>query len=494
MASRSEDLEFNPFYQALQTKFLSQYEQAQQQCWLVCVPRAASLASCTINKQFVEMHLLQPSAFLRDRYKSTVNGQQVIWQLTGNTLEKFVNSKSEPTPAATVLGEELAYNRSLEQYKMFILDRPLDPNYKPTAPRHSGGKVSDMLRPRRTFSEHRELLWSFSNHLEVMKELDSKIASFIQNYLIVDKESLLLDTAQKLETIIKQTSTHYMEANRQDSRLHDRRVQEAVWISIEGYLLSSVHAKVFSAVCRVYSREDRRLRERCQHLRAKLTPSVVGVHSDYECPYPKTLGHLNRLELCHSPLEKLYCLQDAMESVMQDAKENFTNTLRLGEPQPLASDDLIALLATIIVQSSTPYLFSSLYYMEYFHWSATDADKLSYVLVTFRAAVEYIRGQEVEHLLPEKEAAPVKRELAPPPPPPSFSPLSEPRHTSPVSQALDESITSLRAGAGHKERQGTRSRERTKPAVENSELGPFLSMLVESEDTISSSVFYDNSY
>ena len=40
-----------------------------------------------------------------------------------------------------------------------------------------------------------------------MKELDSKIASFIQNYLIVDRESLLLDTAQKLETIIKQTST-----------------------------------------------------------------------------------------------------------------------------------------------------------------------------------------------------------------------------------------------------------------------------------------------
>ena len=31
---------------------------------------------------------------------------------------------------ATVLGEELAYNRALQQFKMFILDRPLDPNYK----------------------------------------------------------------------------------------------------------------------------------------------------------------------------------------------------------------------------------------------------------------------------------------------------------------------------------------------------------------------------
>ncbi len=29
-----------------------------------------------------------------------------------------------------VLAEELAYNRSLQQFKMFVLDRPLDPQYK----------------------------------------------------------------------------------------------------------------------------------------------------------------------------------------------------------------------------------------------------------------------------------------------------------------------------------------------------------------------------
>ena len=81
---------------------------------------------------------------------------------------------------------------------------------------------------------------------------------------------------------------------------------------LHSYLLSSVHSKVFSAVCRVYSREDRRLQERCHHLKGSLSPSVVGVRSDYECPYPRTLSYLNRLELCHSPLEKLYCLQDAM--------------------------------------------------------------------------------------------------------------------------------------------------------------------------------------
>ena len=37
---------------------------------------------------------------------------------------------SGPFIEATILAEELAYNRSLRQYKMFILERPLDPNFK----------------------------------------------------------------------------------------------------------------------------------------------------------------------------------------------------------------------------------------------------------------------------------------------------------------------------------------------------------------------------
>lgn len=49
------------------------------------------------------------------------------------------------------------------------------------------------------------------------------------------------------------------------------------------------------------------------------------------------------------------------------------------------------------------HLLSALYYMEHFHWSLSDADKLSFSLVTLRAAVEYIRGPEVVKLLPGAE-------------------------------------------------------------------------------------------
>ena len=41
--------------------------------------------------------------------------------------------------------------------------------------------------------------------------------------------------------------------------------------------------------------------------------------------------------------------------------------------------------------------------MEHFHWSIADADKLSYVLVTFRAAVEFLRGPEAAKFIPVEE-------------------------------------------------------------------------------------------
>jgi len=61
--------------------------------------------------------------------------------------------------------------------------------------------------PRKTFKENKELLESFLNHSEVLADLDTRIATFERNYLIVEVESLLHDTAQKLEIIAQQASS-----------------------------------------------------------------------------------------------------------------------------------------------------------------------------------------------------------------------------------------------------------------------------------------------
>ena len=76
--------------------------------------------------------------------------------------------------------------------------------------------------------------------------------------------------------------------------------------------MEKVHSKVFPALCRVHKRQNDDLVQRSKYLRGTLTPSGVGVSEDYNCPYGQTLLHLNQLESFKSPLEQLYCLQDAM--------------------------------------------------------------------------------------------------------------------------------------------------------------------------------------
>lgn len=83
--------------------------------------------------------------------------------------------------------------------------------------------------------------------------------------------------------------------------------------------MHKVHSKVYPAVCKVLSREDRAFSERCRRLRGHLTPSVIGVPEDYNCQYSKTLNILGQVEQYSTPLEKLYCLHDAMVSTWEDS-------------------------------------------------------------------------------------------------------------------------------------------------------------------------------
>lgn len=79
--------------------------------------------------------------------------------------------------------------------------------------------------------------------------------------------------------------------------------------------MHNVHSKVFPPICGVHSKQDKFLVQRCHALRKHLTPSSVGVPSDYDCTYTKTLAQLHKMEILESPLEMLYALQDAMVSV-----------------------------------------------------------------------------------------------------------------------------------------------------------------------------------
>lgn len=78
------------------------------------------------------------------------------------------------------------------------------------------------------------------------------------------------------------------------------------------YLMARVYPTVFPAVCGAHRDQDRLYEERCRALRIKLLPKALDIPEDYHCTYPVTIGLLNTMDNLSSPLEKLYCIQDAM--------------------------------------------------------------------------------------------------------------------------------------------------------------------------------------
>ena len=69
-------------------------------------------------------------------YESSASSK-LTWRLSGNELQCI--SGKDATYSVRVLAEELAYNRALKQFKMFIVDRPLDPKYKVNSSAHVWG-------------------------------------------------------------------------------------------------------------------------------------------------------------------------------------------------------------------------------------------------------------------------------------------------------------------------------------------------------------------
>lgn len=91
----------------------------------------------------------------------TSSGKRKKWQLK---KDKLIDE--EERLGACIISEELAYNKSLKQYRIFIIDRPLvegpQRRSKPTA-----ATKEDMLAPKQSLQDYLKLLECFAKHNQV---------------------------------------------------------------------------------------------------------------------------------------------------------------------------------------------------------------------------------------------------------------------------------------------------------------------------------------
>lgn len=404
MAVEQDDLVFNPFYQALQGPFHSQFEYAQDHCYLVCIPQTASMVGVEITPKFVETHILKPSPMFQDNYITTdrLGSKSVV--LDGheiNLLEGFEHSSN-----IKIVSEELCYNKKYKPYKMLIIESPLVGAVK--GRRGSAGLSDAFLKPRITFDENVKFLNLFPECRFQLLNLDKSIQQFNHNYLMV--KGYLQAAAEKLKKIWQENVEAVIKANKYVSLQSDSRLKDALALATESYLMGGVHRKVMKAVLDECQERDRLLATKAGQLQG-ITGKQLGIKDDFICPLTSSVVELARLDGIICPHEKLCCLKSTLESISEEVTEHLKADLVPGFTlQCLTTEDLIPLLVLVISRAKCYHLASNLLYIEYFHWVSSKSDNLGYSLVTFKAAIEYMLETDFTPLMSSEHK--VKKEMS----------------------------------------------------------------------------------
>ncbi|GFT83468.1 ankyrin repeat domain-containing protein 27 [Nephila pilipes] len=400
MAVTFDELENNPFYTSLETKYADKLKEAQKKLWLICVPFHKSLKGIAITKEFVDTHVLKPSPFFKSHFVTTDINNPVSFEIENDYIKT-------PTGTIKILSEETAYNDDYKPYRILITETPLcSSKVKDELHSSSCSKNGVML----SLNECTSFLSSFPECPEVLKILDKKIQVFNSSYMVLPQ--YLQDASHKLRGMLNWAVTEFCRSL--EYRAPDEYSKTEISAALENYIMFYVHDKVFPVIKKFCLEEDRKLTQKLLSLyEANVTPDQLGVRDSFCCQTPSAVVELASLNSRKSPTEKLNCFMKTLELLNQDIEQFLLETcypVTNKDTPCLTSDDLIPLLVNVIVQARPQYFVSNLYYIQNFCWENSPVDKMSFGLVTFQAAKEFLKSNEFEFLKPSNRK--IKKELS----------------------------------------------------------------------------------
>ncbi|XP_035828350.1 ankyrin repeat domain-containing protein 27 isoform X2 [Aplysia californica] len=313
-----------------------------------------------------------------------------------------------------ILSEELAYNKDYKQYKILILERPLNSKFQVTSAQREEKKTKELQTPKISVAECTAFLKSFSEFKTALEQLDKNIEYFCRHYMILP--DYLDDARARLEDI-SAASLRKMSLCLRQPLASDIKFIEVLAGAIESYLMSLVYKKVFPVISQHLSKEDQTLLSKGQKLN-RVKPEQIGVRREFSCPLPMAVVELANLGNLLTPREKLTCLKSTVDNITEGITQSIKGSrqeqlagITTEEDEPcITSDDLIPILVMVIAQAKCCHLHSDLFYMEHFIWESMDKDRddLSYCLVTFKAAVQYMMTTDFSHLEDKRKNDPQK--------------------------------------------------------------------------------------
>ncbi|XP_067014979.2 ankyrin repeat domain-containing protein 27 [Anabrus simplex] len=403
----SDEIEYNPFYHILQNKYRKKYEPALSKCWTICIPCSAALRGIEVTEQFVELHILRHID--HKTLMSTDEKGSHMFHLEGSslTLHQAPLQIEEPY-VIKILSVETGYNKEFQQYKIFIVDKPLSPLFIPKPPDYLTCLLDQKIT---TLDAAVRFLTHFSEHSSVLIRLDKELNSFCDAHKSLAGDVSII--SDKIHDILGRHWTLLLQTHPLDVQ-RDGRFQHLLTVCLENYIMNRLHNLVFPAVSSMHREKDSIIMKRALELAGVgVTADQLGAPEDFAVPLPAAVVELASLDSFNCPIDKLTCLRTTLELMLAEVKGAIVDaqSLMAGDSHlpTLNTDDLIPLLESVIIQAKPLHMASNLFYVENFQWTLSPNDASSFSLVTFKAAVQELLLVDASQLKPRSEK--VIREL-----------------------------------------------------------------------------------
>eukprot|EP00043_Microstomoeca_roanoka_P006731 m.65437 g.65437 ORF g.65437 m.65437 type:complete len:509 (-) comp13540_c0_seq1:440-1966(-) len=367
------DVDHNAFFRALQTRHHKLWQQAQANCWTVCIPKPSIANSLRLTKEVIEHHLFRPSPIYKGQYVS-LGSKPIKLEFQ----DSWVCPIKEEYPKRRIIYEEAFYNENFEPFKVYCIDGPIG-----QVQRLGANDNTEMFQLTRLHSGPGYVSWLSENiDVEKFKESKKLVQAFNSEYLTA--KGYVHYVQEKLKSLWTDVLMKIQGSHRSRAARTSADVTQFWEEAAECLVLVESHEKLRH----VYWREGE---AKAQVLRLAMakhqqSPSAIAVPSMFsQLDLTQPVAALKELHEKPSRLDKDAGLQEVVDLIFAAGE---LHNVQTGDKLVMTSDDLIPLLSKCILVSQAEHLFAELSYLKDLRFSdSTQSSQSHFNLVTFEAAL-----------------------------------------------------------------------------------------------------------
>ena len=269
---------------------------------------------------------------------------------------------------------------------MVCIDRVLNHQGQDSSSKGKGkGDAASEPIPTLTSPEARRMFLYTHLTSAQLDALDSAVAAFKTGYRIVP--GYLDDMQVKVREICDSSLDIIIDA----APTLDTVAWRAVYAEcIEAFVFDRVHDKVLAPMRSECKVENTTWNMVVRH-HAAITPEALGIPDEFRCNQGLAIGTARGIETARSPLEMHNCIKDTIDCISSTTQAHL-KAQRKGNVA-IATDDLLPMLAMVLVQTQTHDFPTYLRYLERLGTSYGSATEIGFNLVSTRAAVTFVLSE-----------------------------------------------------------------------------------------------------